>query len=132
MSGERDLAVLLRTMQPVLDPVDYGFAALAPGTAQPPGLDAFAIIAEAEGTTLIAPADVLARAGLAHRPGWARITLTVHSALEAVGLTAAVAAALADRGISANMVAAFHHDHVFVPWDRRAEAMAALAALARA
>ncbi|MDT8343033.1 MAG: ACT domain-containing protein [Thermohalobaculum sp.] len=131
MSGERDLAVLLRTMQPVLDPVEYGFATLPWGTPQP-GLGAIATFVETEGTSLIAPAEALAAAGLAHRPGWARITLTVHSALEAVGLTAAVAAALAHRGISANMVAAFHHDHVFVPWDRRAEAMAALAAFARA
>lgn len=131
MSGERDLAVLLRTLRPELDPVDYGFATLPRG-AQLDDLGAIGRFEETEGTTLIAPADALARAGLTHRPGWARITLTVHSALDAVGLTAAVAAALADRGISANMVAAFHHDHVFVPWDRRAEAMAALRALARA
>ena len=44
-----------------------------------------------------------------------RITLTVHSSLEAVGLTAAVATCLAQAGISANVVAAYHHDHVFVP-----------------
>ena len=63
--------------------------------------------------------------------GWARITLQVHSSLEAVGLTARVAESLADRGISANMVAAFHHDHVFVPWPRRAEALIILENLAK-
>jgi len=131
MSGERNLAVLLRSLAPALDPVEYGFATLAPGAPLPPGVVPLGTFAESEGTTLIAPAPALAAAGLAHRPGWARITLCVHSALEAVGLTAAVATALAARGISANMVAAFHHDHVFVPWERRAEAMAALAALAR-
>jgi hypothetical protein len=47
----------------------------------------------------------------------------VHSSLEAVGLTAAVAAVLAAAGISANLVAAFHHDHVFVPADRAGEAL---------
>ena len=51
------------------------------------------------------------------------------SSLEAVGLTAAVAGALAAEGISANVVAAFHHDHVFVPAGRAAEAMACLARL---
>ena len=55
--------------------------------------------------------------------GWARITLGVHSSLAAVGLTARVAESLTAHGISANMVAAFHHDHVFVPWDRRDEAL---------
>jgi hypothetical protein len=44
-----------------------------------------------------------------------RITLTVPSALDGVGLTAAVATALADAGIPCNVVAAFHHDHLFVP-----------------
>ena len=58
--------------------------------------------------------------------GWARITLQVHSSLTAVGLTARVADALAEAGISANMVAAIHHDHVFVPWERREESLAIL------
>ena len=61
--------------------------------------------------------------------GWARITLGVQSSLAAIGLTARVAEALAARGISANMVAAFHHDHVFVPWERREEALALLRGL---
>lgn len=62
--------------------------------------------------------------------GWARITLTVHSSLAAIGLTAAVSQALAAGGIPANIIAAFHHDHIFVPWDRRAEALAVLHRLA--
>lgn len=54
----------------------------------------------------------------------------MHSSLEAVGLTAAVAARLAEPGISANVVAGFFHDHVFVPWARREEAVEALWGLA--
>ena len=53
------------------------------------------------------------------------------SALDAVGLTAVVAAALADDGIPANVVAGFHHDHVFVPVDRGRAAMLVLAALSK-
>ena len=53
----------------------------------------------------------------------------MHSSLEAVGLTAALSKRLADAGISANMIAALHHDHLFVPWDRRDEALAALRGL---
>lgn len=44
-----------------------------------------------------------------------RIVLEVFSALDGVGLTAGVATALADEGIPCNMIAAYHHDNVFVP-----------------
>ena len=77
----------------------------------------FAIVREAEGLTLIRPDP----AG-----NWARISLGVHSSLDAVGLTAALSARLAEAGISANIVAGLHHDHIFVPWDRRHDALAAL------
>jgi hypothetical protein len=97
----------------VLDGTQYGFQTSAEASPLPD--DAFALIREADGVTAIRPGE-----------GWARITLGIESSLAAIGLTARVAAALAARGISANMIAAFHHDHVFVPWDRRAEAMAAL------
>jgi uncharacterized protein len=61
--------------------------------------------------------------------GW--ITLQVHSALDAVGLTATVSRALADAAISADVVTAVHHDHVFVPHQATHAAMTVLAALAR-
>ena len=54
------------------------------------------------------------------------ITLTVHSSLEAVGLTAAIATELARFGVSANVVAAYFHDHVFVPSAQAEQALAAL------
>jgi hypothetical protein len=92
--------------------------------------DCFARIVEAEGITVIAPVADLLGAGIACADPWARISLTVHSDLAAVGLTAAIATALAAKGISANVVAGFFHDHVFVRWDRRAEAMAVLKDLA--
>ncbi len=60
---------------------------------------------------------------------FAWITLTVHSSLEAVGLTAAVANTLASAGIACNVLAGFHHDHLLVPIDRVDDAMAALSRL---
>jgi uncharacterized protein len=77
------------------------------------------------------PQDDADAAGLAYDDfaGW--ITLRVNSAPEAVGLTAAVAWALADAGLSCNVVAGCHHDHLFVPYDRAAQAVAVLEDLAR-
>jgi hypothetical protein len=88
-----------------------------------------AMIHEAEGPTLILPAPEAEALGLPVVFLSAQITLTVHSALEGVGLTAAVATALADAGIPCNVVAGARHDHLFVPWDDRAAAMAALVAV---
>ncbi len=127
MTGERNLAVLIRDMEPALDPLAYGFAA---SDGDRPDVGCFARIAEAEGITLVAPTAALLAAGLEAGTPFARITLTVHSALEAVGLTAAFAGALAQEGISANVIAGFHHDHIFVPWADRDRAMATLKALA--
>lgn len=104
-------------MAPVLDARRWAFV-LVPGETP---ADAFAIIREDEGTTAILPQP---------GGGFARITLMVHSALEGVGLTAAVAGALAEQAIACNVVAGFHHDHLFVPWERRNEALEALQRLA--
>jgi hypothetical protein len=54
------------------------------------------------------------------------ITLTVYSSLEAVGLTAAVSKALTDANISCNVIAAYHHDHIFVPIQDAQHAMKVL------
>jgi uncharacterized protein len=120
--------MLLRGMEPVLDARPYGFGLWAGGAL---ALAPFATVAEAEGLTVIAPLDDLEGAGMVSDP-WARISLTIHSDLAAVGLTAAFARALAEAGVSTNVIAGLHHDHIFVPWDRREEARVALKALADA
>jgi uncharacterized protein len=121
--AETDLTVLLRTMEPMLYPEPYGFAVREGGLEFTP----FATVAEAEGLTVVALLRVLGEG-----EPWARISLTVHSDLAAVGLTAAFAGALGREGISCNVIAGVHHDHLFVPWDRRFDALAALEALAGA
>ena len=114
-----DLAALLRNLRPVLDNTPYGFRTAPTGAVIPD--DAFAIIRETEGMTIVAPGE-----------GWARISLSVHSSLFAIGLSAAISAALVKWAIPCNIVAGFHHDHLFVPWERGADAMAAIATLSEA
>jgi hypothetical protein len=84
------------------------------------GPDAFAIVREDEGLCVIRAAP---------DGEWARISLGVHSNLEAVGLTAALSRRLAEAGLSANVVAGLRHDHIFVWWDRREEALELLKGL---
>jgi hypothetical protein len=86
---------------------------------------------EHEGVTLILEEERAAGLGLQAGPRWARITLAVHSSLTAVGLIAEVATALAEAGISCNPVSAWHHDHLFVPWEQRQAALDALGELER-
>ncbi|GAB3475169.1 PfkB family carbohydrate kinase [Nocardiopsis coralliicola] len=108
----RDLGALLAGLQPELHPGTYVHAS---AEAVPPGVRPVATFAEAEGLTLVCTRGEAEAAGLDHGPDSAWITLRVHSALDAVGLTAAVASALADAGLSSNVLAGYHHDHLFVP-----------------
>ncbi|MCV0426422.1 MAG: ACT domain-containing protein [Roseibium sp.] len=133
MHGETDLKKLIAHMRPMLDPEPYVFCTFASKSMKDLAeYDAVGLIAETEGVTAILPLERARELGLAEAEWFRRITLTVHSSLEAVGLTAAIAGALATKGISANVVAAFFHDHVFVPAERAEDALAALRDLADA
>ncbi|GAA4668289.1 ACT domain-containing protein [Streptomyces chumphonensis] len=128
MSGERDLSKLLSDMRPDLRHGAYVFTTVV-GPA-PDGVRPVASVTEDEGSTLVITKEEADAAGLPYDyvAGW--ITLRVHSALAAVGLTAAVSTALAEAGISCNVVAGYHHDHLFVPYDRSSVAVAVLEDLA--
>lgn len=112
---------MIARMAPRLDPRGWVFV-----MSDDPVLveQALATFREEEGLSLILPEEANA-GGLP----MSRITLQVHSSLTGVGLTAAVSGALAEAGIACNVVAAYHHDHLFVPEDRAEEAMAILRAL---
>lgn len=125
----RELARLLREMRPRLHEGTFAFCLLPAGATVPPG--AIGSFRESEGVSVIVPQDDARRAGLPPRFACAWITLEVHSALEAVGLTAAVARVLTTEGIPCNVVAALHHDHLFVPVDRGQDALRALRTLSR-
>jgi hypothetical protein len=129
VDGETDLVALVAGMTPVLRDGEYVFCSLRSLAELPPGV-ALGTFTEDEGTTVILRRADAERAGLRCSGPLRLITLQVGSNLAAVGFTAAVAGTLARAGIAANVVAAFHHDHVFVPAERAAEALGALRALA--
>ncbi len=120
--GESDLAVLVRSMQPTLDPGEWFFGTVEPGTA----VEAAATVLEPEGLSVVVHRVEAERIGIATTHAYRWITLRVHSSLEAVGLTAAVSTALAERGISCNVVAGAFHDHLLIPASRADDAMRAL------
>ena len=126
-----DLAVLLRTLEPELHDGVYVDASDPAGHALG-GLTMIAMVREREGVTVVVSEAEAVRAGLpvVFRAAW--ITLTVHSDLQAIGLTAAFATALGNAGISCNVIAGAFHDHLFVPVDRGADALRVLRALQRA
>lgn len=131
MTGETDLATLISQMRPMLDPEPYVFCTFASKSMTDLAeYDPIGLFAETEGLTAILPVERARELGLAEAEWFRRITLTVHSSLEAVGLTASISAALAAEGISANVVAAYFHDHVFVPEERADDALEALRKLA--
>jgi hypothetical protein len=123
-----DLQQLLASMQPSLNDGVFVFSSVRPDTDMSQ-LSPVATFREQEGLTVIVDEQTAVRHGLPvlFRAAW--ITLTVHSDLEAVGLTAAVAEVLTKARISCNVVAAAFHDHIFVPVERAADAIAQLTSL---
>ncbi|WP_166112803.1 ACT domain-containing protein [Pseudoalteromonas sp. Z9A5] len=127
MAGILDLNQLLKSMQPELKQGEYIFCCLAGKLADYVHLEPLATFVEEEGLTLILKAETADKAGITFESKYNLITLNVHSSLEAVGgLTAAVSAKLTEHGISANVVAAFYHDHIFVQTNKAQAAMKAL------
>ena len=116
MNAETDLDTLIRNLEPRTLPDTYVFCSVEDanyGALSQAG--PLASFAEAEGLTLVLTRESADEEGLAYEGTYRCISLQVHSSLEAVGLTAAVTGELATEGISANVIAGYHHDHIFVP-----------------
>lgn len=132
MVGETDLNKLLASLAPHLMAGDFVFCTIKGGTyGDFAELLPMACFRETEGLTLLVTKESADQAGLSYESVFKGITLKVHSSLDAVGLTAAVSSKLAERGISANMIAAYYHDHIFVPVEKADKALLALNALGR-
>lgn len=131
MAPVRDTGAMIAGMAPQADARVWHFCTTAnTQLAARAASRALASFTEDEGTSLILPHDAATELGFSTDMPMARITLMVLSALDGVGLTAAVAQALAAEGIPCNMVAAYHHDHAFVPWADAPRALATLNKLA--
>jgi hypothetical protein len=114
MPGGKDLKTLIHELKPELNRGEYVFCQLETGEdlAHPDMLGWFR---EKEGTTAILPREHADALHLSYSLVCRWITLGVISSLEAVGLTSAVSQALTEARISCNVVAAYSHDHLFVP-----------------
>jgi len=129
MAAESNLQTLIKSMKPVLNHGNYVCCTVDK-------LDTIAIqdivsfFREEEGYTIVMPKDEADRLKIEYSYVAAWITLTVHSSLNAVGLTAAFSNALAAQGISCNVIAGFHHDHIFVAIEDAQKAMVVLQGLA--
>lgn len=126
MTAITDLDILLKSMSPELIEGDYVFCTVEGGLADYVHLNPMATFREKEGLTLVLTEEVATQAQLSFNGVFSMITLSVHSSLEAVGLTAAFATKLGSYGISANVIAGYYHDHIFVQKHKADQAMRAL------
>lgn len=126
MSGITDLDELLASMSPKLIDGEYVFCPVQGTLAEYVQYNPLATYQEREGLTLVLPLTEAKKGHFEFDGVYRLITLLVHSSLDAVGLTAAVASKLKDYGISANVIAAYYHDHIFIQKDKADLALKAL------
>lgn len=125
--GHSDLNEMLRALAPRLRPGEFVFCTVPHSRqAECARLSPLALFREDEGLTLVIDPASADKADLDYDCVFRCITLGVNSNLDSVGLIAAVSTRLAQRGISANVIAAYHHDHIFVPAQLADDALAAL------
>ena len=125
MTAETNLQTILKSMKPLLHEGEYVFCTVENTEAIDPN-DLVMTFRESEGTTLIIRKETADKLNLKYDFIAAWISLMVHSSLEAVGLTASFSTALADEGISCNVVAGYYHDHLFIKHSDSQKAIAVL------
>ena len=129
MTGESDIEKLLKYMSPKLCSEEYVFCTIKNACygdyadAKP-----LASFLEKEGLSLVLARKSADKYDMSYEGIFKCITLEVHSDLQAVGLTAAVSGRLCENNISANVIAGFFHDHIFVPAESAEKALNVLSA----
>ncbi len=130
MSGEKNLTELIQKMTPKLNKGTYVFCTTSTASLVPRE-DTICEFKEKEGTTIIIEQKKADTLGLTYNYVASWITLTVHSSLEAVGLTALFSSELAKNNISCNVVAGYYHDHIFVDTKNAQKAISVLLNLSK-
>ena len=113
MNGEKNLEILLKTMKPKINLGEFVFCEVD-NLEKIKWNEIVMSFREEESITIIIKKEIADMLNLKYSFIASWITLTIHSSLEAVGLTTAFSKALSEKGISCNVVAAFYHDHIFV------------------
>lgn len=132
MIGESDLKILLKNLRPELNGSRYVFCSIEPGPVAKLPFSPLLAFREREGLTVVVTLEQALEYDLSFNAAWAWIELNVHSSLSAIGFIAAISSRLAQAGISLNVVSAYYHDHLFVPWESREAAMQLLRDLSAA
>lgn len=125
MSGIENINQLLSELEPKLNDGKYVFVS-AQSLEDIPINKLICLFREKEGITIIINQSTADELNLSYTFIAAWITLSVHSSLNAIGLTAAISTALTNEGISCNVVAGFYHDHIFVDHKDASRAIDAL------
>ncbi|WP_370476859.1 ACT domain-containing protein [Tamlana flava] len=113
MSGKMELKYLVKEMKPKLNKGDYVFVVVS-DLSTIDRAQTLCEFKEAEGVTIVIEKQIADKLNLKYDFVASWITLTVHSSLEAVGLTAVFSSELTKNNISSNVIAGFYHDHIFV------------------
>lgn len=130
MTGIKELQTLLANVDPVLDERSFVFCTFPDFNSNDIcRLNPIGMFQEKEGVTLIITKQQAIDSHIDYESVYKLISLNVHSSLDAVGLTAAFSAKLAKKNISANVVAAYYHDHIFVPEEKAEQALMAICEL---
>ena len=131
MNGETNLRTMLDSLAPTLRSGEFVFCTIEHARyGERPELAPIAAVVETEGLTLVIPRANADAHAIDYESVFKCITLNVHSSLDAVGLTAAFATRLTERGISANVFAGYYHDHIFVQAELAQRALDAIRDLA--
>ncbi|MCR9253319.1 MAG: ACT domain-containing protein [bacterium] len=130
MAGENNLTALVQGMEPKLNSGEYIFSTIK-DINKIKREDSICEFKESEGTTVVMKKTIADQYNLTYDYVASWITLTIHSSLEAVGLTAAFSSELAKHNISCNVIAGYYHDHIFVDSKHATKAMEVLRKLAQ-